>query len=209
MPRKRIKKRTGYRKNWRQVIGLTGGISSGKSTVLQIFKTFGAFILDADHIVHQLLKTDKRVQNKIRKAFGSGVFTAAGSLNRKKLAPLVFSSSVKRKKLESLLHPLVWQEMKQTLLRKKGEAVVCDIPLLMEKGWAPRFDSLVVVSASDALREKRAGKKGLSRTDFKQRVKAQMPLAEKRKKADFVIHNYGTRSHTKSQSQKIWKKINN
>jgi len=184
------------------VIGLTGGLGSGKSTVLQMLRRKGAFTLDADKIVHGLLKKSA-VQVKIKRAFGKDVFKGR-SLDRRKMADVVFRSDAKRKTLEKILHPLVRQQMARALSKKRSTVAVCDIPLLFEKGWGKKFDKVVVVFASMPQRRRRLLRRGFSDADIKARMKAQWPLKKKVSRADFVVMNDGTKKQTKHQVDEIW-----
>ena len=125
---------------WDVVVGLTGGIGSGKSTVLQMFKKKGAFVLDADEIVNGLLAHNKKVLASIRKKFGADVFDGVGVLIRRKLGERVFVSPSDRFFLEKLLHPLVRSTMKDALRGKSGRVAICDIPLLFETKAERRCD---------------------------------------------------------------------
>ncbi len=185
------------------VIGLTGGLGSGKSTALTLFKKKGAFVLDADALVHESLKK-KKVLQLIKKKFGPDVLTREGTLNRPKMAEIVFSSASKRRTLEKILHPLVRQNMEGALRQTKAKVAVCDVPLLYERGWYKRFKTVVVVTAPLGLRLKRLEKRGLSQAEAKKRIRAQWPLSKKVKRADFVIHNDSTIKKTKNQIDQIW-----
>jgi dephospho-CoA kinase len=188
------------------VIGLTGGIGSGKSTVLALFKKKGAFTLDSDAIVHRLQK-QKTVLNAIKREFGSGVFAAGGELDRKKLAAVVFSSPARKKKLERMIHPLVRKEIYGRLKRRKGNVTVVDVPLLYESGWKNEFDRVIVVNAALKNRVRRLKQKGFDAADIRRRIKAQWSLAKKARLADFVVDNNGPLARTKKQIDPIWNQI--
>lgn len=189
-------------RNWRLVVGLTGGLGSGKSTVLTMFRKKGAFTLDADADVQAALKRPE-VLKKIRRNFGPEVFSGR-QLNRRALAALVFKNARERRKLERLIHPLVRKNFRRKLAKKKGTVAVCDVPLLYERGWPSRFDRVVVVDAPAAVRVKRLKKRGFSPKESAARMRAQWPLSHKVKRADFVIRNGGSIKNTQAQVNRIW-----
>lgn len=189
------------------VIGVTGGIGSGKSTVLAMFRAKGATVVDSDAIVHELLVSNKNVLKTIRRKFGADVFEGA-RLNRKALGQKVFRSVSKRRFLEKLIHPLVRKEIKKQISKSSRRVVVVDIPLLFESGWHRTMKPIVVVQASEAKRIARLKKRGFSVDDVRRRMKAQWPLSKKARLADFVVDNNRDKMNTKKQIQMIWNTIN-
>jgi dephospho-CoA kinase len=187
-------------------IGITGSFGTGKSTVATMFKRCGAKVIDADALVHRLLKDDAGCRREIHKAFGDGVLAARG-IDRSRLAAIVFADPKALRKLESILHPRAWRETEQALKRLgRAKAVVVDAPLLIEAGWQRRVDRLVVVSSTRAQQVARIGKRtGLAGPEVLRRIRRQMPLKDKIKHADFVVDNSGTRAGTYRQVEKIWK----
>ncbi len=190
------------------LVGLTGGMGSGKSTVLAMFAQKGAFTLDADAIVRDLLR-DKKILKQIRVAFGSGVFDSSGHLDRKALATVVFASVRKRKRLERLLHPRVRETIWRSIEKKNRGVWVIDIPLLYESKWQRKLDAVIVVDATLASRLRRLKRRGFSPSDSKKRIAAQMSLARKVRLADFVVNNNGSIQQTRKQVDEIWKQIPN
>ncbi len=188
------------------VVALTGGIGSGKSTVLAMFKSLGATVVDCDRIVHDLLEKNKVLLGRIRKKFGNDVFLR-GRLDRKELGRHVFKSTHDRKILEGLVHPLVRTEIRKQVARSKRKITVVDIPLYFESGWEKRLKPVVVVAASHKKRFQRLQKKGLQMADILLRMKAQWPLEQKVRRADFVVNNNGSKVKTQKQINQIWKKI--
>jgi len=184
-----------------KAIALTGLIGSGKSTVLKTVRRMAVSVIDCDSIVSKLYR-DKAVKKKLFKLFGT--------VNRKKIANIVFSSSSKRKKLEALLHPLVWREVKAKLAlfkeRKKNLAVV-DVPLLFEAKWENKFDSIVFVKAPKAKCLARLVDKGLSIKEALQRWNSQIRPGKKIKKAQHVIDNSGSLSHTRKQARLLFSEL--
>jgi len=193
--------------HWKRVIGLTGGLGSGKSTVLSMFGRKGAFTFDADGVVRLLLEKDQIVLAQIRRIFGSRVFYPNGRIDKMELARRIFSSERDRRKLEGVLHPLVREALATFLESRKGGSAVCDIPLLFESGWDEIFDRVVVVDAPSDVRAARLMKRGMSPRDIKRRLKAQWPLERKTEKADFVINNAHAINNTYEQFQKLWSRI--
>jgi dephospho-CoA kinase len=189
-------------KNRVYILGLTGGIGSGKSTVLNMFKKKGAETLDADAEVHAALKS-RDVLKKIKREFGSAVFRGA-SLDRRALAEIIFSSLRRRRQLESIIHPIVRRKFSETLSRLRGRIAVCDVPLLFENKWERRFNGVAVVSAPLSIRLRRLAKRGIGPTEARKRMRAQLPVSIKNKKADFLIRNGGSIQTTKSQVNDIW-----
>ncbi|MBF0486306.1 MAG: dephospho-CoA kinase [Candidatus Omnitrophica bacterium] len=189
-------------------VGITGSFGSGKSTVAGMFKRCGAKVVDADAIVHRLLKNDSRCLQKIREAFGQEFVTKKGA-DRLKLARLVFADSRKLKKLEKILHPLAW-DAAQKAFQFLGEKsiVVIDAPLLIESGWHNKVDKVIVVKAridQQVLRIKK--RMGLGRNDVLKRIRRQMPLNKKLSYADFVVDNQGPKTDTYRQVKEIFRKI--
>lgn len=189
------------------IIGLTGGMGSGKSTALALFKRKGAFVLDADAIVRDLLDKDRAVARAVRRSFGADVFDAGGRIDRKKLAGKVFTAPDCRKKLEKILHPRVRSTIWSALAKKKGRVAVLDIPLLYESKWDKKMDRVVVVDATLERRLARLKKRGFSAAESRRRIAAQMSLAEKARRADFVIDNNGSVAQTKKQIDEIWTEL--
>jgi len=187
-----------------QRIALTGGFCSGKSTVAKMFESLGLKRLDADEVVHQLLSSSEEVWKKIEKIFGTK--------DRQKLGEIVFKDDEKRKKLEEIVHPKVKEVLEGQIkeLELQGvKKVLLEIPLLFEAGWnrANPDDLIIVVEAEHAIQIERAKKKwSLSEAEIEARINAQLPLSEKVKKADFVIHNDGDLEATKAQVKEIFGK---
>lgn len=190
------------------IIGLTGGIGSGKSSVAQWFRERGVPVLDADASVRELLNGDAQTIALIREEFGQEVIRPDGTVNRPALGRIVFADASKRQKLESIVHPRIEKRRLEELerLQKAGHTVcVWDVPLLFENGlqalvqetmlvWVPLETQIARVAIRDRL----------DREATMLRIKAQMPLAEKIKLADVVIDNSGSWSDTEKQLEKYW-----
>lgn len=174
-----------------KLIGLTGGIATGKSTVEKILESLGAKVIDADKIVHFLLNQDY-VKEEIKKYF-STVFDNENNIDRKKLAQIVFKDFQKKKILEDILHPLVHKYIENWIEENKNEDILfISVPLMIETGSYKRYDKIVLVYASKELQLKRLIGKGFTQEEALARINAQMDIEEKRKYADYIIENTGS-----------------
>jgi dephospho-CoA kinase len=201
-----------------RIIGLSGGIGSGKSTVSRALAALGAVVIDADAIVHELQSAGAPMLAEIAAAFGPGVLDAQGRLDRAALGAIVFRDAEARRRLGAIVHPPVGAEIARRLARARSEGarvVVLDIPLLFEgrkagtgSGAALQFDATVLVWApEDAQIDRQIARDGCSREEALRRVRAQLPLHEKRAMADFVIDNSGTPEETERQVRALWEKL--
>ena len=195
-----------------KVIGLTGGVGTGKSIVAGMFHDLGAAVLDADRIAHSLMEPRTAVWRKIRTKFGKGIFTRAGRIDRRQLGSVVFHTPRHLRVLCRIVHPEVRkriQELLRQLERRQPNGVaVLDIPLLIESSSAYKTDALVVVSAPPSVAARRLKRRsGWTREEFELRSSFQLPLREKIRQADFVVNNGGSQSATRRQVVRIWKNI--
>ena len=189
-------------------VGLTGGIGSGKSTVAKLFAQLGAQVIDADVLAREATENNN-VLARIATTFGSNVLRAAGGLDRKRMAELVFHDPARREALNAIVHPWV-QQRRSELMREYQDAplVIHDIPLLYEVGLENQFDTIIVVTAKTELRQQRVFERsGLSVAEFTARDGAQLPLSEKAARADRVINNDGSFQHLTEQVQQIWREL--
>ncbi|NOY39495.1 MAG: dephospho-CoA kinase [Nitrospirae bacterium] len=193
------------------LVGLTGGFGCGKSTVLKLFEELGATVLSADSIVHELLKRAD-VRDSIVEVFGPDILVK-GEIDRKKLSEKVFHDEAKRRKLEKLLHPLVFETIEQNYkkaanLTSNTEIImVVEIPLLFETGFDKGVDAVVVVrTEADVVRERLRGK-GFSDEEIRTRTAAQLPVDEKASRADYVIDNSGSLRDTERQVRAVWEDL--
>lgn len=189
-------------------VGLTGGFGTGKSTVLEMFRRKGARVMDADRIVHGLLEGDAAVRRRIVSRFGAAAMGPAGRVDREFLAKRIFSNVRDRRALERILHPAVRRTYLSAMARLKRGVAVVDIPLLYETGLQRKFDLVVVVTAARKSRIRRLSARGFSARDFQRRARAQWPLARKKRLADIVVDNDGSKARTKKQIDEIWKMMN-
>lgn len=194
------------------VIGLTGGIASGKTTVATILQELGAAVLDADEVAKKIVQKGKPAYKEIINTFGRKVLTSDGDLNRKLLGKIVFNDEEKRKKLESIIHPRVKEYFLEEIQRIKEKdpqkIIVLDVPLLLESGMETLVDEVWVVAVSEELQIKRIELRDrIGRQEALKRIKAQMPLKEKLKYADRIINAEGTLEDTKRQVVSLWREI--
>jgi dephospho-CoA kinase len=194
------------------IIGVTGSLGTGKTTVAKIFKGFGAVVFDADKMAHDTFKKDTPSYKKIVSSFGKCALDKFGRVSRPKLAGLIFGNKKALNKLCAIIHPEVIAKIKKSVKMisryKRIPAVVIDAPLLIEAKLHKIVDYLIVVKTSRATQVKRTAKKtGLSARQIRLRIKNQMPLRKKIRMADFVIDNEGDKSKTRKIIKRIWNKI--
>ena len=189
------------------LVGLTGNYGMGKSTVLPMFEKLGVITLDTDRIVKSLL-IEKNVLEKIRGLLGDNVFYKNSSLNKKKVADLIFKNDVLRYSLEDILHPLVFERIKIFLDKINGDKIIIiEVPLLHERGYKDRFDKTITVYTNEEVALNRLEKDGTTREEALLRLKSQLPIAKKVKQSDFVIDNNGTIEKAMAQVEIIYKEL--
>lgn len=193
------------------VIGVAGGIASGKSTVARVFERLGARVLDADAIGHDLLRTG-RMRDRVREDFGEAVLTPEGEVDRRALGRLVFSDGQVRQRLNRLVRPAIRAEIRRRIARMRGEGydgvVVVDAPLLVDTGPTDLADRVILVTAPAATRKERIiHRSGLSEEEAEQRIAAQVPDAKQARWADFVLENDGTLDELTEEAETLWKGI--
>jgi dephospho-CoA kinase len=186
------------------LVGLTGSISTGKSTVSAMFAHQGARVIDADLLSREVVMPGQPAYARILEEFGSHLVLEDGSLDRKALGAIVFADPARRKRLEEITHPAVGTRQQRILsvLDEEGfEGIVLwDAALLFETGGVSKMDKVVVVFADPDTESRRLmARDGLSEADARARIASQMPIAEKAKRADYVIDNTGTREETERQ----------
>jgi dephospho-CoA kinase len=195
------------------VLGLTGGLGTGKSTVAKLFARCGARVIDADALVHESLGPRGACYVKVIRTFGENILEGK-QISRRKLAEIVFRHPSKLKKLTSIIHPIIEKEVQTEILKlkktRKTRMVVIDAPLLIEAGWHRWVDYLIVVRASQAQAIQRIGaKRNISRAEILRRIKAQMPITQKIRMADMVIDNREHLNATQQQVEKIVRVLKN
>jgi dephospho-CoA kinase len=194
-----------------KVIGLTGGMGSGKSTVSQLLAEFGAVIIDADKVGHEAYQPNTKTWRDLVAAFGRQIVAQDGSIDRKKLGAIVFGSPEQLEHLNHIVHPRMFEMMKERIeqYRQQGvKVVVLDAAILFEANWTPLVDEIWVVIASESLVITRAkARTGLPEEQIRSRLNSQMPVEEKVKKANVVIQNDGTFEDLQVQVRNLWGKL--
>ena len=195
------------------IVGLTGGIASGKSLVASLLSERHVPIIDTDEIARQVVAPGQPAWQHLRDAFGPEFFCPTGELDRAALARCVFADPTARRRLESLTHPAIFAEVDRQLatLRAQPEpppVVVVVVPLLFEIGAETRFDRTVVVATTAAQqRDRLQARRGYTATEADARLAAQLPLADKIARADACIDNSGTIAHTRTQVDALLRRL--
>jgi len=191
-----------------KVIGLTGGIGSGKSTVSQFLAELGAVILDADRVGHEALKPDTDVWREVVAVFGRQVLTPSGSIDRAKLGEIVFGKPESLSRLNQIMHPRMFDMVKAQLegYRRQGvDVVVLEAPLLIEAGWTSLVDEVWVTVASESTVLRRLKERiGLSQSESLARIRSQLSSEERTKHADVIINNDGDLDELKARVGELW-----
>jgi dephospho-CoA kinase len=194
------------------LVGLTGGIATGKSTVSAMFAHLGAKIVDADLLAREVVMPGQPAHAEIAEEFGAEVLQADGHLDRKRLGAIVFADAARRKRLEEITHPAIRVRQQRILSVFEEEAfegiVIWDVALLIETGGAKSMDRVVVVIA-DAETELRRlmARDGFPEEEARRRVASQMPLAEKARLADYAIDNSGSRGETEGRVREVYRAL--
>ncbi|MCR1899873.1 dephospho-CoA kinase [Irregularibacter muris] len=191
-----------------KVIGLTGGIASGKSTASSILRKFGATIIDADLLAREVTEKGQPTLEKIIKTFGREILKDDGTLNRKALGKIVFDHREKLLKLNEIIHPAVNQRAKTLFQQEKEKGkkkVVYDCPLLMEENLYSMVDTVWLIYVDETTQLSRLMKRdGFTREEAIKRIKSQMPLDDKLKLANIVIENNGSVEELEKKLRKYW-----
>ena len=193
-----------------RIIGLTGGIACGKSTVSRVLRALGAAIIDADALAHELSQPNAPIFNAYVERFGREIVTAGGTLDRATIAARVFSDPAVRAEVDAVTHPLIRTAAEERLCAARAaekRAAVLDVPLLFEAGWDTLADEVWVVAlpAEEQIARLLARDKTMSEGEARARISAQMPLAEKCARADIVIDNSGTVEETRECIEQLWR----
>ncbi len=194
------------------IIGLTGGIASGKSLVARVFKDLGAHLIDADKIVHGLLEPGQSSFEEIVGHFGPGIQNPDKSIDRRKLGEIIFNNPEGRIWLNQCLHPRVFEaysaQVKHIRERQPDAIIVLDAALMIETGYHKKMDKLVVVFADEEQQLKRLMERdGLNREQALARIRSQMPLSDKRMHADYVIDNRGSRENAECMARTVFTEL--
>jgi len=194
-----------------KVIGLTGGIGSGKSTVSQFLAELGAVILNADEVGHEAFKPDTEIWREVVATFGRQIVTPNGNIDRKKLGNIVFGNPESLSRLNQIMHPRMYALAKAQLeeYRQQGtRVVVLEAPLLLEAGWTSLVDEVWVTTAPEATVLKRLEERtGLSQAESLARIRSQLPSAERVRHAAVVINTDCDLDELKSRVKELWRRL--
>jgi dephospho-CoA kinase len=194
------------------LVGLTGGVATGKSTVAKMFKQCGAAVINADLLARQVVEPGKPAWRAIVKLFGRTVLNQDRSLDRQTLGSIVFHNPKKRRQLERIIHPRVAREQQRLVhriaKRKPHAVVIYEVPLLFEAGVDKRVDKIIVVTVDRNTQIARLSKRnGLSRAEALRRIKSQMPLAKKIQQADHVLNGTLSRPSLRKQVGQLFNSL--
>jgi dephospho-CoA kinase len=193
-------------------VGLTGGIGSGKSTVAKMLAELGAPSFDADKVGHEIYRPDGPAYHDVIAAFGSGIVAPDGTIDRKKLGPIVFSDPAQLKRLEAIVHPRMFQRMGEMVAEMRADGVkapiVIEAAILIEAHWQPLFDEIwLVVAPREKVVERVELERGLKPEQTEARIKAQLSDDERRKYASRVIDNSGTIEELRVKVRGLWQEL--
>lgn len=194
-------------------LALTGGLGTGKTTVLGMFRRLGAQTVNIDLLVHEALNEPAMIK-RVVSLLGPDVLRKGKkgiTINRQRVADAIFRDSHKRRSMEKLIHPIVLRKVRSTIRKvlnsDPSALVVCEVPLLFEAGYERYFDTVAVVSCSKKTALARLVKRGLSLEDATERMKSQMPLSKKKECADFVINNGDNLKKTETRVRRAYKSL--
>jgi len=189
------------------LVGLTGGIATGKSTVSEIFRRLGCEVIDADLLAREVVEPGEPAFAEIVAEFGPDVLGPDGRLDRKRLGAVVFADPARRRRLEAITHPRIRikfaERLQELIARGFAGLVIFDAPVMIESGNYTHMDRLVVVATDPATQRARAVGRDGDRADVERRIASQMPIAEKAKLADYVVDNSGTPEATAEQVRRV------
>lgn len=194
------------------IVGLTGGIASGKTVVSQILGEEGAHIIDTDQLARELVHPHTPAWEELRRVFGESILEKDGFIDRRALAAQVFSDPEQRKRLNRILHPRIKEEIDRRVSQigqtEPDAIVVIDAPLLIETGNHLHMDAVIVVSATERQQiERLKQRSGATEEEARSIIASQLPLKEKLKVADIVIRNEGSLEETKRKTQEVYRKL--
>lgn len=194
------------------IVGLTGGIGSGKSVVAQMFKDEGAYVIDFDYLARRVVEPDKPAWRDVIAYFGTEILNPDRTLNRSALAEIVFSNNKGRKALEEFTHPRIFEERDALIKAIKDKdpfsIMIIDFPLLFELSFKEKFDKVILVHVSRDVQLKRVTERdGLAKQEVEKRLQAQIPIDDKRSLSDYIINNEGNFDDTRDQVRKIMQEL--
>jgi dephospho-CoA kinase len=189
------------------LVGLTGGLATGKSTVSESLRGLGCVVLDADGLAREVVQPGEPALTAIAEEFGREVLQPDGTLDRKRLGTVVFADPARRQRLEAITHPAIRARYRARLaeLERQGfeGIVVWDAPVMIESGGYRDVDRLIVVITDDETQRARALARDGDRADAERKIASQMPLADKARLADYVIDNSGDRAATEARTREV------
>jgi dephospho-CoA kinase len=189
-------------------VGLTGGIGAGKSTVADLFSKRGAVVIRSDELARQVVEPETPGFRQVISRFGNEIVNDKGSIDRAKLAQVVFNDDVALKDLENIVHPLVRERTNQLMSEQTSETIIVnEIPLLLEKKMESLFEFLVIVISNEKNRLERLSQKGVSEDQAKARMAKQVNDQERKAAADFLIVNDGNLDQLEADVEKIWQTL--
>jgi len=194
------------------IVGLTGGIATGKSIVAKMFKEAGAVIVDADLIAREVVEKGTPTWKKVRDEFGDEILLDDQEIDRDKLGDIIFNNPEKKEMLNSIVHPAVFQKIGERIKKIEQDApdavVILDVPLLIESGMQDGFSDVVLVYITEEMQVKRLmGRDGLSEKDAFARIRSQMSIAEKKDMVDIVIDNSEGLENTRRQVMEVYTRL--
>jgi len=189
------------------IVGLTGGFGVGKSSVAQRFKNMGAEVIDADDIAHDAMKKGSPVFDFIIELFEEALHPGGKKMDREKLAGIVFADPKKRKELEAIIHPYVYEKIKERIEASDRQVILVEVPLLFEAGFETLCDKVVVVTCNSSTKLKRLKRKRFPEQEVRVRERAQMSEALKAQKANFIIDNSKSIYQTQREIERLWYKF--
>lgn len=197
-----------------KIIGLTGGIATGVTTVASMFKELGAVVIEADKIAREVVEPGTEPYRKIVETFGRGVLNADGTIDRKKLGQIVFADDTARRRLNRITHTAIRHRIDEEVERiRKSDSdavVLIDVPLLLDTTGPDTFDMdgvIVVTAGRDAQIERLVRRDTLPEEDAQRRVAAQRPVDEKAEEADWIVRNSGSLEETRRQVTSLWRQL--
>lgn len=194
-----------------RILGITGGIATGKSTVVNVFREYGFPIVDGDVIAREIVAPNQPGLSVIIQTFGREILNQDGTLDRKKLGSFIFADSNKRQKLDEILEPILRHEISQQIAtaKKQADLVIADIPLLYEAAYEGEVDQVAVVYVPEKIQIQRLMQRDqLTEVQAKQRISSQLSIEEKKTKADIIFDNQQTKQKTRQQVES-WLKNEN
>ena len=189
-------------------VGLTGGIGAGKSTVADMFSKLGAVVIRSDELARQVIEPNTPGFQKVLSRFGNQILQENGSIDRQKLAQIVFNDKNALKDLEDIIHPLVRSKTDELIDSQTQETIVVnEVPLLLEKNMNSLYDFLVIVVSNEKNRLNRLLKRGISEEEAKKRILLQVSDEQRKSAADFLISNDGTIDQLQADVAKVWQAL--